>query len=116
MASMMMPKLDLQLGVLVEVVEHHLRHLAALQLDDDPHAVAIGLVAQIGDALDHLLAHQVGDPLDQLRLVHLIRNLGDDDRLAVALLVGLDLGLGAHQDRAAAGHVGLRPRRWRPTM
>ena len=67
--------------MLVEVVEHDLRHLAALQLDDDPHAVAIGFVAQIGDALDRLLAHQVGDPLDQLGLVDLIRNLGDDDRL-----------------------------------
>ena len=55
----------LQLGVLVEVVEDDLRHLAALQLDDDPHAVAIGLVAQVGDALDRLLAHQIGDPLDQ---------------------------------------------------
>jgi hypothetical protein len=35
--------------------------LAALQLDDDAHAVAIGLVAQVGDALDRLLAHQLGD-------------------------------------------------------
>ena len=82
MASMMMPKLDLQLRVLVEVVEDDLRHLAALQLDDDAHAVAIGLVAQVGDALDRLLADQVGDALDQLRLVDLIRNLGDDDRHA----------------------------------
>ena len=31
MASMMMPKLDLQLRVLVEVVEDDLRHFAALQ-------------------------------------------------------------------------------------
>ena len=68
-----MPKLDLQLRVLVEVVEDDLRHLAALQLDDDAHAVAIGLVAQVGDAFDRLLAHQIGDPLDQLRLVDLIR-------------------------------------------
>ena len=75
-----MPKLDLQRRVLVEVVQHDLRHLAALQLDDDPHAVAVGFVAQVGDALDRLLAHQVGDPLDQLRLVDLIGNLGDDDR------------------------------------
>ena len=47
----------LQLRVLVEVVEDHLGLLAALQLDDDPHAVAVRLVAQIGDALDRLLAH-----------------------------------------------------------
>ena len=36
---------DLQLGVLVEVVEHHLGLLAALQLEDDAHAVAVALVA-----------------------------------------------------------------------
>ena len=63
----------LQLGVLVEVVEHDLADLAALQLDDDAHAVAIGLVADIRDALDDLVAHQIGDALLQLRLVHLIR-------------------------------------------
>ena len=65
----------LQGGVLVQVVQHHLRHLAALHLDHDAHAVAIRLVAQVGDALDDLVAHQVGDLLDQARLVDLIRDL-----------------------------------------
>ena len=88
----------LQRRVLVEVVEHDLGHFAALQLDDDAHAVAVGFVAQVGDAFDRLLAHQVGDPLDQLRLVDLIRNLGDDDRDPVALLVRLDRRLGAHHE------------------
>ena len=77
----------LQLGVLVEVVEHDLGDLAALQLDDDAHAVAVALVADVGDAFDRLLAHQLGDPLDQLRLVHLVGDLGDDDLLPVALLL-----------------------------
>ena len=36
---------DLQLRVLVEVVEHHLGLLAALQLEDDAHAVAVAFVA-----------------------------------------------------------------------
>ena len=30
-----------------------------------------------------LLAHQLGDALDHARLVHLVGDLGDDDRLAV---------------------------------
>ena len=101
--------------MLVEVVEHDLGHFAALQLDDDAHAVAIGFVAQIGDALDGLLAHQLGDLLEQPRLVDLIRDLGDDDRELVALLALLDRRAGAHHDRAAAGLVGaedaLRGRR-----
>ena len=101
------PEARLQRRVFVEVVENDLRHLGALQLDDDAHAVAIGFVTQIGDALDRLLADQVGNPFDQLRLVDLIRDLGEDDRLPVALLVGFDRVPGAHHDRAAAGHVGL---------
>ena len=56
---------------------------------------------------DRLLAHQIGDALDQLRLVDLIRNLGEDDRDPVALLVGLDRRARPHQDRAAAGRVRL---------
>ena len=87
----------LQRRVLVEVVEDDLGHLAALQLDDDPHAVAIGLVAQVRDAFDRLLAHQLGDLLDQPRLVDLVRNLGDDDRLLVALLALLDRRLRAQR-------------------
>ena len=97
----------LQRRVLVEVVEHDLGHFAALQLDDDAHAVAVGFVAQIGNALDRLLAHQVGDPLDQVLLVDLIRDLGDDDRDPVALLARLDRRLGPHLNGAAAGRIGL---------
>ena len=65
----------LELGVLVEVVEDDLADLAALQLDDDAHAVAVGLVADVGNALDGLVADQVGDALDQLGLVDLVGDL-----------------------------------------
>ena len=43
----------------------------------------IGLVADVGDALDLLLAHKLGDLLDHRRLVHLIGNLGDDQGFAL---------------------------------
>ena len=46
-ASMMMPNVVCSWRVLVEVVEDDIGHLAALQLDDDAHAVAIRLVAQV---------------------------------------------------------------------
>ncbi len=45
----------LQLGLGVEVVEDHLRHFAATQLDHDAHTVLVGLVAQFGDAFELLL-------------------------------------------------------------
>ena len=57
------------------------------QLNDDPHAVAVGLVPQVGDALQPLLLHLLGDGGDELALVHLVGQLGDDDTGAVILAV-----------------------------
>ena len=96
----------LELRVLEQVVQHDVGHFALLQLDDDADAVAIRLVADVGDALEHLLVHQVGDLLLQLRLVDLVGDLGGDDLHPIALADRLDLGLGAQRDRAAAGGVG----------
>ena len=42
------------------------------------------------DAFDDLLVRELGDLLDQPGLVDLVGDLGDDDRLLVALLVLLD--------------------------
>jgi len=55
----------LQGGEAVELVQHHVGLGVALQLDDDTHALAVALVAQVGDALDPLLAHQLADVADQ---------------------------------------------------
>ena len=80
----------LQRRHLPEVVQDHLRDGVLLELDDDAHALAVGLVADVGDALDLLVADQLGDLLDQPRLVDLVRDLGGDDRLAPGLRVLLD--------------------------
>ena len=94
-------------GVLVELVQHDVGDGVALELDDDPHAVLVGLVVDPADALDLLLRRQLGDRLDQVLLVDLVGDLGDDDlRLARRLLL-LDLRPGPHDDAAAAGLVGL---------
>ena len=93
-------------GVLEELVEHDLRLATALQLDDDAHAIAIALVAHVADLVDHLVVHQFGNMFDQLRLVDLVRNLGDDDRVLVLREV-LDRSLGAHHEAAAPGAIGL---------
>ena len=95
----------------IEVVEDDLAHLAALQLDDDAHAVLVRFIAQAvaGDAFDQLLAHELRDALDQARLVDLIRQLGDDDGLPVALADLLDAHPGS-APRAGRGRCG-RPSR-----
>ena len=105
----------LQLRVLVEVVEHHLRHFAALQLDDDSHPIAIRLVAKIRNPFNRFLAHQVGNVFEQPLLVDLIRNLGDDDGDLVPFL---------DSSVVARARIVMAPRPvvyawkmpWRPTM
>src|ERR1700689_2444882 len=96
----------LHLGVLEELVQNDLWFCSALQLDDDAHAVAVGFVANVGDVFDLFVVHQRRDALDQIRLVHLVRNFGDDDGLAI-FAEGFDGGFGAHQEAAAAGAVGF---------
>ena len=89
----------------VDLIEHHVGHRIAPELDHDAHALAVGFVADVGDALDALVAHQLGDLLDHRGLVHLIRDLGDDQGLTV-LADLLDLDLAAHGHRAAACVIG----------
>ena len=88
-------------GVLVQLVQDDLRLGAALELDDDAHAVAIAFVAHIADVADGLIEHQLGDALDQGGLVHLIRDLGDDDGLAI-FTAAFQSRFGAHDEAAAA--------------
>ena len=95
----------LQLRLGKEPVEHDLGVGVLFYLDDDAHAVAVGLVAQAGDALEALVAHLVGDVLDELALVDLVGQLGDDDAEAV-VAVFLYLGARPDDDLAAAGGVG----------
>ncbi len=103
------PEGRLHLRVLVELVERDHRDRVALQLDHQPHARAIRLVAQVRDLADLLVADEVGDLRDQAAVAALAdgeRELGDDDRL-LAALDRLDVRLRPHADRAAAGAVGL---------
>ena len=86
------------------MIQHDIGHRIAAQFEDDANAFAIGFVAQIGDALDLLLADQFRDPLDHVRLVHLEGDLADDQRFAI-LADLLDLDLRAHDDRAAPERV-----------
>src|ERR1700740_1519859 len=96
----------LHLRVLEEIVQDELGFLAALQLDNDAHAVAVAFVADVGDAFDFFVGDEFGDTLDEPGFGDLVRNFGDDDVFAV--LAGFfDGRFGAHGEAAAAGFVGL---------
>ena len=96
------PEGRLQLGEAEQLVQHHFRRRVALDLDDDAHAGAVALVAYVRDALDLLGTHQLGDAFLQGRLVHLERDLADDDGLAVTSDI-LERRPRPDQNRAAPG-------------
>src|SRR3989440_4831287 len=97
----------LHLGVLVQLVQHHRGDRIALQIDDDPHALAVGVVLDVRDAVELLVVGELGDLRDQVRLVHLIGNLGDDDLLLAARFLLLDHGTRPQHDPSPALLVAL---------
>ena len=76
-----------------EQVRHELRDVRALlRLDHDADALfVIGLVADVLDHRQLLLAHLRGDLLDDLVARHLVRQLGDDDDVVFFLVDGARL-------------------------
>ena len=97
----------LQRRVLVELVEHDLRVRVALELDHQPHAVAVRVVLDVGDLGQLLLVDEIDDLADDAAVAALLdheRQLGDDDRLAIAADL-LDVGGRLHAHAAAAGLV-----------
>ena len=99
-------EVGLHSGELVEVAQHLPRLPLSLQLDNDAHAVAVGLVPQLGDTVEALAADQVGDLLDEHRLVDLIGKLADHDLVASSLRHLLYVSAGSHHDAALAIGVG----------
>ncbi len=96
----------LQRRVHEELVEHDLGVGVLLEFDHDAHAVAVGLVAQVADARDAPLAHEVGDLLEQVRLADLERDLGRHQAHASGAAF-FDLDARAHLDEAAPGRVAV---------
>src|SRR5215472_10435310 len=97
---------SLERRVLVELVEDELALRFALELHDDAHALAVALVAKIGNARRLLVGDHLRDRLDEACLVHLERDLGDDDRLSPAAQL-LEFVLRPHDQRAARAQVAL---------
>jgi hypothetical protein len=97
---------ELHRGVLEQVVQHLVRVGFALDLDVHPHAVAVGLVAQVADPVDPLVLDELGDLLEERRLVHLVGQLADDDRHPVAADL-FERHLSPHHDATAPMRVHL---------
>jgi hypothetical protein len=97
----------LHLRVGVELVQDHLRDGVPLQVHDDPHAVPVRFIPQVGDAFDLFEAHQGGDLLDETRFVHLIGQLRDNDALSLGAAVFFHRRPGPQLDDPSSGPVGF---------
>ena len=95
----------LQRCELEQVVQHHLRVGIPTQLDNDPHAIAVAFVADVGNALQFLVVHHLSDAFNQRRFVGLIRQSRNNHGIPIRPTGGFDrfdLSHAAHRHRAAA--------------
>ena len=113
----------LHLGLGKEAIQDHLRIGITLEVNDDAHTAAVGLIGDVADALKALIVHLICHVLNEHALIDLIGQLGDDntgaalhllklragaeDHLAAACGVGGADAAAAHDD-AAGGEVGAR--------
>ena len=88
-----------------QLVEHNLRRSVALDVDFDVHTDAVGVIFNVGNALEPLVLDQIGDIFNQPCFVDLIGQLGDDDFISAVLCLH-NLRFGADGNFAAAGRIG----------
>ncbi len=95
----------LQLSHLIELVEYHVRIGVALDIDCDVHLSACGGVGDVGDTVDFLFLHEVGDAFYEFVFDYAVWDFGDYDYVMVA--VGLDFAFCPDYDTSASGLVGV---------
>src|SRR5258708_2113218 len=95
----------LHLRFFVQIVQDDFRHFAALEFQYEPHTLLVGLVPKIGNAFDLLLADQLADALQHLVADDLVRQLINDNRLAVAFFQFLYMGACTNDDAASSATV-----------
>ena len=61
--------------MLVQKVQHDIRVHITAEFDADSHPLTVGLIPQIGDAVDFLISDKLRNLLDQTRLIYHVRKL-----------------------------------------
>ena len=97
----------LQLRLLVQVVEYHLGHFAALELNHQAHAGFVRLILDVADAFELFLVHQFGNAFLQRLFIDLVRQLVYHDGLALAFVQVFKMAFGAHYHAPAPGAVAV---------
>ena len=80
----------MQRRIAIELIEDHFGRSVALKLNNDPHAQTVAFVANVRDAFNALLAHQIGDPLDEASDIGSIINNKQYTKVCKYVQDGLD--------------------------
>ena len=92
--------------MLIQTVQHYVRHSVSLQLNNDFQAVLkAGEVINLGNAFNNAVLRQACNILNQVRFVDLIGNFADNDMM-LALVGRHDFCLRADFYYAAASSIG----------
>mmetsp|Transcript_57163 Transcript_57163/g.134546 ORF Transcript_57163/g.134546 Transcript_57163/m.134546 type:complete len:247 (+) Transcript_57163:1618-2358(+) len=103
-------EIALKWGELVEIVKHHLRISIAAQLHNNAHAIAITLIANIGNTFQLLVVDHLSDAFNHRRLIRLVRQSCNHHRITIRAtrrLDRFDTSNPSHRHRAAPGEVSL---------
>ena len=95
----------LQLGLFIEIVQHHFGHCATFQFNDQAHTGFVRLVLDVADVFDLLFVNQLGHALLQGLFVHLVGQFVNDDGLALAFVDVLEVAFGPHDHAAASSAI-----------
>ena len=95
----------LQRRLRIEPIQNNLLVGVLFQLDDDPHAVPVRLVPQVGDAFQPLFFDLVRNVLHQVLFVDLVGKLRDNDPDPI-LAVFFKFRPAPQDDPPAAGGIG----------
>ena len=96
----------LHLCVLVELIQYHTGYGTSFEHDHNPHALAVALIANIGDFGYFLSLNQLGNLLDKRGFVHLVGNFRYHDLLTV-IPQFFHIGKCTHNNLATACFVGI---------
>lgn len=96
----------LELGVFIQLVQDDIGVDVSTKFDDDAHPLAVRFIAKRRDAVDFLIAGQIGNGFNDPGLVDLVRDFRNDDAV-LALIHRFDGSTRTHLDAATARRIGF---------
>ena len=94
----------LELSVFIQLVQDDIRVNVSPKFDDDAHPLTVRFIAKGRNAVDFLIAGQVGNGFNDPCFIDLVRNFRNDDTV-LTLIHRFDGSAGTHLDTAAARRI-----------